>query len=562
MSITDTTPAVSDVSGFLRAARRRWWLVLLIALVGVGASAGYASRQTTVYSSYATVLVNPLGLQPTQALSSESVDLEVEEELASSYLVAEDAISRLAPDTVFADADDPARELRRSMGVRGRGDRIIELSFTHEDPAVARQVTEAYTGAYLDSRLELLTASKQEAIAALEERQAQLVLRLGTVTEELDTLEQARLAATAAAVAADEPAPPIDSRETALRFEQTQLLSRIADVDQERSELESLSSRSGEVIGPPQLPDAPANPGGVQLVIAGGVLGTLLGLALVWLLHRSAARLGSTDDLLHLAGVPVLGSVNRAASVRTAATHAPTADHAFLATTLLAQAEGLGQRRPFVITVTSPSNGDAAATTTLSLALALGAGRRVLVVSADLDDDELGLDLGLDGHPGVAAYLHGNAITPHPIADSVDVLPAGRVPDAPSLVRSPLLPQLLIELQQRYDVILVTAPGLGTRAEAAAITWLASSVLLCLDPQRDTRDRFGRAVTLLEELGTPVLGAVTVTTGRRRAQRDAAPMPQPLPTSVPAPATAPVAGGSRPVPTTEATAHDGDSDGR
>ncbi|GEM_PF-5115425 len=532
MSITDSTPQVTDIAGAMAAMKRRWWLIALVGVLGAAAAAGYATRQATAYTAYSTVLVNPLGLEPTQALSSGSVDLEVEEELAASYVVAADAVTRLDGVAVnYVDDDDPVRGLRRAMVITGRGERVLELSFSHADPQVARSVTEAYTAAYLDSRLELLTASKAEALAALDARQAQLQLQLDEVNSQLETLESERDRATAAAVENELPPPSIDSQETAARFEQTQLLSRLADVEEERADLESLSSRSGELIGPPQLPSAPTTPADIQVIIAGGVLGLLLGAALVWLLHRSAARLGSPEELLRRAGVPVVGSVQRPASISSAAHQGAGADYAFLATTVLAQAEALGQTPPLVIAATSVSNGDAAATTALSIGRSLAAGRRVLVVSADLENDELGLALGLDGHPGVAAYLQGLTIATHPIGHNLEVLPAGRTADAVNLVRSPLLPQLFIELQNRYDVILVTTPGLGTRPEAAAVTWLAGSVLLCLDPARDTRDRFARAVTLLDELGTPVLGAATVDGGRRggptggRATAPATPLP-------------------------------------
>lgn len=560
MSIVDSTPDVTDIAGFIGAAKRRWWLVLLAGLLGAGAAGMFASRQPTEYTSYATVLVNPLGLEPTQALSSESVDLEVEEELASSYVVAADAVSRLDGVTGYVDDADPARGLRRAISVSGRGDRIIELSFTHANPETARSVTDAYTHAYLDSRLELLTASKVEALAAMDERQSQLVLRLGLVTEELTALESSRLAA--AAVAEGEPILPADSRETSLHFEQTQLLSRIADLDQERSELESLSSRSGEVLGPPQLPDAPTTPADTQLVVAGGVLGILLGLALIWLLNRSSARIGSPEELLRRAGVPMIGAVQRPDSIRTAASVGATADFAFLATTVLAQAQSLGQHSPFVIAATSVSNGDAAVTTALSLGRAFSSSRRVLVVSADLENDVLGLELGLEGHGGVTAYLGGTPITPHALSDNLAVLPAGRSANAAGLVRSPLLPQLLIELQQRYDVIIVTTPGLGTRPEAAAVTWLAGSVLLCLDPERDTRDRFARAVTLLDELGTPVLGATTVQRGGRRRSGSARDTLVQPPRSLPViPETWPAPPASASTNQNPGSAHDGDHSG-
>ena len=157
MSITDSTPEVSEISGFLSAVKRRWWVAFLVAALAAGAATLFAQRQATEYTSYATVLVNPLGVEPTKALSSEAVDLEVEAELASSYVVASAAVELLGDMTGVVDDADPARgrglppsSTRQRAGPPGSSRQRLGLLFPPPiraigPPTLSRVVAAHYT---------------------------------------------------------------------------------------------------------------------------------------------------------------------------------------------------------------------------------------------------------------------------------------------------------------------------------------------------------------------------------------------------------------------------------
>ncbi len=519
MSIIDSPPETVDLSGFFGEVRRSWWIPAVACMVGALAAFAFAWSRPAQYTAYATVLVHPLGLDPVRALNTTAVDLDVEVELATSYLVASSAASHIDAMDRVVDDDDPSRGLRKAIVVEGRAGRIIEVSFSHPEPEIALDVVAVYADVYLERRRELFSTARTEALAALDARNEELLVELSGVAEQLTALEAAMAAPDGDAdddQGAQAPgAVPPGAELTALRVQQAQLLTRLADVDRERTELSELSTRSGELIGPAQLPRTPTSPGRPQVAVVGAIVGLLLGLGALWIRHWTARRVASTPELLRLAGIPALGAVTRSPSVEAALEAPPTADHAMLATTLDGQIEALDLASSQLMAITTVSSGNLAISTAINLGRSLSASRKVLVVALDLAEDELGLALDGGKDPGVAAYLHGTAVSPRPLAPRLDVLPAGRSADAGALVRSPLLGQLFLDLRARYDIVLVAAPSLGSRPEAAAVTWLAGAVLLCLDPQRDTRDQFARAVSLLHELGTPALGAVSAEVGRQ-----------------------------------------------
>jgi MinD-like ATPase involved in chromosome partitioning or flagellar assembly len=65
---------------------------------------------------------------------------------------------------------------------------------------------------------------------------------------------------------------------------------------------------------------------------------------------------------------------------------------------------------------------------------------------------------------------------------------------------------------QTYDVVLIAVPGFGDRAEATSLVWASDKVVLCLEPDHDTRSAVLSMVQLVRDLELAVLGAVTVGT--------------------------------------------------
>ena len=513
MPITDPTPQLVDLSDFTEHLRRRGWIVALGLVVGAMAMFAYSTLVGLTYTSFSTVIVHPLGVGSAELAQTNSVDIRVESELAQSYLVAERVVGLLDADVLATvQGEDPARTLRRNVAVADRGDRVLEISYTHPDPAAAQHISEVYTAAFLEVRLELSADSIATALANLDVREAELVGRLSAVTEELGRLElAAQQAVVAAALAAERggsaPAPVADPAQQEASFEQTYLLRELAALDAQRNELQTVTSDSGEIIGPALLPDEPSNAGQLELAVAGAVSGALLAIGLVWLMSRFDRRVRTAEELLERVDVPILAHVRTHPDVVSLATAAPTPDFALLATSLVSQSSGAS-----IVSIAGPTAGLAAGRVSVGVAKALCATHRVVVVSGDLVHDQLSVELGVDDSTGLARYLGGESFSLHRLGCGFDVLAAGRVSAPAQLARSPRLVPLLAALRQTYDVVLVAVPGFGDRAEATSLVWASDKIVLCLEPDHDTRSAVLSMVQLVRDLELGVLGAVTVGT--------------------------------------------------
>lgn len=173
---------------------------------------------------------------------------------------------------------------------------------------------------------------------------------------------------------------------------------------------------------------------------------------------------------------------------------------------------GQGQSRILAVTAARPDEGK----TTLCIALAralAAAGLKVLAVDGDLRQPSFNAIFAISGKPGLAEHLAGQA----GLADCVvrdrltplDILPAGSQSRAGlNLFLSPALPALLGALREDYDIILLDAPPAFALAEGRVLARLADSALLCVRWGHTPRPVVHGAITLLQEAGVSLAGAV------------------------------------------------------
>jgi capsular exopolysaccharide synthesis family protein len=203
--------------------------------------------------------------------------------------------------------------------------------------------------------------------------------------------------------------------------------------------------------------------------------------------------------------------------------HAPDSTFAesfrSLRTNLLLRADADGIRS---IAVTSAERGEGKSVTSSNLARALARdGRRTLLVDADLRVPSQHVVFGVDrgDHAcdlaGIEQLLDG--ASPRTVVDELvvpvepdlDLMPAGRAIGNPAeVLGSPAYHALLVELLERYDMLVIDTPPIGRVTDAAIIGRLVDSVLLVVDYQGNRRRQSRRAVQTLQRLGTPLLGTV------------------------------------------------------
>jgi capsular exopolysaccharide synthesis family protein len=180
----------------------------------------------------------------------------------------------------------------------------------------------------------------------------------------------------------------------------------------------------------------------------------------------------------------------------------------------LGLANAYGAPGPLVVTVTSPGSGDGKSFVSSNLALAFAyANYRTLLVDADLRRGALHRPLNLLRQPGLTDFLVGGAsreralqTTSHP---SLELLASGsRRGDAPELLGSPRMADLMTGLRSTYSVIVLDTPPLGAGVDALTLATLAGNLLMVLRLGRTDRDVAAAQLDMLRRLPLRLLGAV------------------------------------------------------
>ncbi|MCG2584311.1 GNVR domain-containing protein [Massilia sp. TS11] len=138
--------------------------------------------------------------------------------------------------------------------------------------------------------------------------------------------------------------------------------------------------------------------------------------------------------------------------------------------------------------------------------LAAASGQRVLLIDADVRGGRLHQVFGMDPVPGLTEVLGGN-LPPgqavcRQVREGLDLLPSGAA--LPSLADGPLdarFGELVRELDAHYDLVLVLAPPVMTRADALVLARHAAAVFLLARAGHSAPGQVRAAVQRLNQAG-------------------------------------------------------------
>lgn len=483
---------------YLAVLRRGGWFVLAGLVLGGLASIGYLSVVASAYTASTLVNVNVISTDPFGSSQSASglLDASTEQEIAGSYVVAEQASESLGPSISPSD-------LRAGVEVQPIADAtVIRITSTGDSPSAAQDQADALAGAYLDYR----------GVQAEERRQAILDNLDETITGRTAELAQANQDLSAAepgSAAADSARTDIDVIEL-----------EIEGLQAERSGLASIDTAGGSVLNPAVENDVVATPSARMILVAGLLAGAVLGVLAAFTLPRLTGRVRGTIDFVHTTQLPVLARL----AGRTAEPPLATFDLDQLRGArerILADAD-LGAVPVLLIIDTTSAPRGASVCPQLAAVFAQD-GRRVQVVMAGVSD-EVGARLA------DALSLRRTGESDQTSTYVSTVLPqltycfaaADGDPSQPdSLITSRVRDSLAPAARREAMVVLVLPPGAPRSSRLAAARTSDASVLVI-------EERFSRTTELvgvlqdMGEIGAPTLGAVLVPRRRRRARtRDA-----------------------------------------
>jgi capsular exopolysaccharide synthesis family protein len=248
----------------------------------------------------------------------------------------------------------------------------------------------------------------------------------------------------------------------------------------EAASLESAARPSGAPVNSPvklvpseqaALPSAPTSPSYPINMLAGGLIGIVLGYALALVRRQLDSRIRTVDDMESLVGTSVLTILPESEEL----------DRLGAAGIVQSQtgpaAEALRQLRtnlrfvdvdnpPQSIVVTSANAGEGKSVVTANLARVLAAaGQKTMLIDGDLRRPMVSSIFDLDPAIGLTQVLAGDLTLEHTIQDpglpNLRVIVAGRIPPNPSeLLGSQRMQHMIEDLVSQGYLVLIDAPPL------------------------------------------------------------------------------------------------------
>lgn len=362
---------------------------------------------------------------------------------------------------------------------------LIELRGRGASPEAARGLTQQVADAFVQ------TVSADNRTRA-QQQQNELQGRIAALTVQIDKLTSAKSASASEQIAS-------------LKATRGALTAQYADT------IAQSVGRDGEVsvVAPAIADSAPITPRPLLNTVLGATLGVLIGVGLAWLRSALDRELHTSDEIESLVGLPVLSSIPlRQSSGADDLVSREAYDVLRTNLTFLSLEKPLA-----VLTVTSSEAGEGKTATVEGLGLA--ACRRdlkVLLIDGDLRTGQLSMRLGASDGPGLVNVVAAGTKLDSALVElrpGLTLLPAGPAPpNPPTLLASAKTTQLLVELRERFDLIVIDSPPVGHLADAAILAALSDASILVARAGRTDRAGFVAAANALERTPTPTVGVV------------------------------------------------------
>lgn len=470
---------------YVGVVRGRLRVVAIVTLIGTALGVLLMVRQPASYESTAQVLVNDI---VTESGQQQPPDLNTEAEIAASEAVASPAADTLA----IPGVDGTALLERYAVSIPSDAS-VMAIQFTDQDPVVAQRGAQVVADNYLLVRQKQADEARITQISALEDQRTELRKSLRVQFNILGICPEGSAQCLAAQSAVDTLQGQIDA-----------ISARIVAL--------SSTNPVGQIISAATVAQKVGAPGWT-FVLAGTLLGFLLGLILAFVLEGLSGRVRDSKEVERDLGTPVLGSVpmfrEGKGSLVSRDDPATAAAESFrmLRSALLYRA----QDDTRVIMVTSGGIGDGKSTMAANLAITLAqADKKVILVSADLRRPSLHEYFDVATDKGLAQAL-SNGGHPPVIATGVEnlaLIPSGPPVEASAhLFETNAFSSMIRTCREQADFVIVDAPPLAI-SDPLLMAPFMDGVMLVVDASQATRGGLERIRDMLGRIGFTPFGAV------------------------------------------------------
>ncbi|MFD6813126.1 polysaccharide biosynthesis tyrosine autokinase [Enteractinococcus coprophilus] len=250
----------------------------------------------------------------------------------------------------------------------------------------------------------------------------------------------------------------------------------------------------------------------------GVFMGTLLGIGLVVVRDLLDTRVHTANDLENVTSLPVLGRIPHDDKIHQhplIVHDEPSSARAEALRMLRTNLQFLGSGGPETYLLTSAVPGEGKTHTVANLSIVLAeSGARVTLVDADLRRPRVAEVMGIEGTAGLSDVLIDqvsltDVLQPWGLHE-LTVLPAGQIPPNPSeLLGSPVMRNLIRELEAISDYVLIDTPPVLPVTDAAVASTFTSGVIMVVSLNHTKWSEIIQALESLETVDSRLLGFIT-----------------------------------------------------
>jgi len=495
-----------QLADYVGVLRRRWWLIIVVAVIGTLGAVGYFKVAHKVYTATASVYVTAPSSgtagQVANSRTTSTVNLDTEAQVVQSATVAQ------AADKLMHSTDNVQRLLHRVSVTVPANSQVLSISCEASSANSAASCAQAFAQAYLNYSRNSTTASLKSQITTLQSNIAALESGSGKLKVAIANL-------------------PSNSPERA--SDNIQLSSDHSQLDSLNGQIATLTANladpaGGSIISNATAPLTPTSPKALLIIPSGLLGGLLIGLVLAYLVDRRDRRIRGSRDITRL-NVPVLMSLplrNFRPELAIAEHRSPTGRSFSELAHMLTGSLGAGSH---VILVTGSVPGYGASMVAANLAAALSRYQPdVTLVCGDLEGSVIPQMAGVRPGRGLTDVLAGlvpaEAVGRQPAAaPRLTVITPGTAPTQAEDLRQDAVEYLLNGLRGEDRWVIIEAAPVTSDPDVYTLAVTADAAILVAETPRTNSDQVLDSVEHLDRMGTTVLGTVLLPSPRLTGPR-------------------------------------------